>query len=92
MSFLIHHLLANVFNIFMSMLALHACRPLKVGIRGGGGSIYIYSQHYPTIPNGISHGFVSKQPWQRGGFVCQGWLLALGKRRGFRGHMFAGNW
>ena len=42
MSFLIHHLLANVFNIFMSMLALHACRPIKVGIRGGGGSIYIY--------------------------------------------------
>ena len=42
MSFLIHHLLANVFNIFMSMLALHACRPLKVGIRGGVAYIYIY--------------------------------------------------
>ena len=35
MSFLIHHLLATVFNIFMSMLSLHACRPLKEGNRVG---------------------------------------------------------
>ena len=65
------------------------------GYQGGVAYIYIYiyiasiTQPYPTaFPMALS----PSNPGNAEAFVCQGWLLALGKRRGFRGHMFAGNW